>query len=297
MVTGSARLLVVGVDGSDEALQATRWAAQEAARRDAALRLVAAVPWKGFRAIGPRAFEPEDGRATAFRVAREYLERAAVEAAGALPSGRITHDVRDGTAVEVLRAESGYAELLVVGDRGRGGFAGLMAGSVAVSVSAASHCPVVVVRGTVDGRDAPVVVGVDGSDEGDVALGFAFEEASSRNVGLVAVHAWSDEAFDPAVAALLHREDIERHESDVVRDALAAWRRKYPRVEVRTRMVLDRPAAALVAESGDAQLVVVGSRGHGELVGTLLGSVSRAAVHHAHCPVAVVRRGARTQNP
>ena len=299
MITGGSRPIVVGVDGSDEAGEATRWAAREAERRGASLQLVEAVPWKGFRAIGPSlAFEQYDGREFALRAAREHAEGAAAEACRTVPHERVTYDVRSGTAIDVLRAGSEHADLLVVGGRGRGGFAGLMAGSTAVSVAARSRCPVIVARGSVADGDAPIVVGVDGSDEGEVALEFAFEQASSRDVPLVAVHAWSDEVFDPAAAALLRPEDIERNESAFLQSVLAVWQRKYPRVAVRSRLVLDRPAAALVAESSDAQLVVVGSRGHGETVGMLLGSVSRAVVHHSHCPVAVVpRRGARNDDP
>jgi nucleotide-binding universal stress UspA family protein len=283
----SERPIVVGIDGSDEALDAARWAAAEAVRRGTRVRLVSAVPWNSFRALGPLAMEADGGREETFRAARELVERAAVEAARTLPADQVDYDVRDGTPAAVLSAVSEGASLLVVGDRGRGGFAGLLVGSVAVSVAAAGHCPVVVVRGAAGPADAPVVVGVSGAADGDAALGFAFEQAFERGVPLVAVRAWSDEV-PGAAAAFLNRPEIERHESALLEDALALWQRKFPRVTVEQRLVVDRPAAALVTASVDAQLVVVGTRGHGERVGTLLGSVSRAVVHHAHCPVAVL---------
>lgn len=279
--------IVVGVDGSDEALEATRWAAAEAIRREAPVLLVAAVPWTSFRALGPIAMEAADSREMAFRAARENVERAAVAAARTLPRDRIAYDVRDGTPAAVLTTQSEHAALLVVGDRGRGGFAGLLVGSTAVSVSAAARCPVIVVRGEVGPEGAPVILGVSGSPDGDAAAGFAFEQAAERSVPLVALRAWSDEVPGPA-AAFLDRDEIERHENAALGEALTPWQRKFPRVEVRPRLVLDRPAAALVTASVDAQLVVVGSHGHGERVGTLLGSVSRSVVHHAHCPVAVL---------
>ena len=187
--------------------------------------------------------------------------------------------------------------MFVVGNRGRGGFTGLLAGSVSMALAATSACPVVVHRG-VPTPEGTVVVGVDGSPDGEAAIGYAFEEARLRQAPLVAVHAWSDEVFDPAVAALLDRAGIEQREAAVLEEAMAPWQQKNPDVRVRTRLALDSAAGTLVGESGSAQLVVVGSRGHGGLAGLLMGSVSRAVVHHAHCPVAVVRRiGAATEEP
>lgn len=287
MSNRSERPIVVGIDGSDEALEATRWAAVEAERSGVGVRLVGAVPWTHFRALGPVAMEADDSRAAAFRVARENLERAAAEAGRTVPRDRVEYEIHDGKPASVLATESESASLLVVGDRGSGGFAGLLVGSAAVSVAATSRCPVVVVRGGAGPPDAPVIVGVSGSADGDAAVGFAFGQASERGVPLVAVRAWSDEVLGSA-AAFLDRSEIERRETTVLGETLAPWQHKFPRVTVQHRLVLDRPAAALVTGSADAQLVVVGSRGHGERVGTLLGSVSRSVVHHAHCPVAVL---------
>lgn len=72
-------------------------------------------------------------------------------------------------------------------------------------------------------------------------------------------------------------------------ERLAGWREKYPDVVVDRFVVLDRPVAALLGFAEHAQLLVVGTRGHGALAGALLGSTSQALVHHSPCPVAVVR--------
>jgi nucleotide-binding universal stress UspA family protein len=183
--------------------------------------------------------------------------------------------------------------MVVLGDRGLGGFTGLLIGSVAVAVTAHAACPVVVVRGPESDLTAPlpepVVVGVDGSSTSEAALAFAFEEASLRRVPLVAVHVWRDLLLDATLAPLLDWDAIESDERQVLAERLAGWSEKYPDVAVRRLVAYDRPARALVGESGRAQLVVVGSRGRGGLHGMLLGSVSQALLHHAHCPVAVVR--------
>lgn len=281
--------ILVGVDGSDTALKAVRWAATEAGRRELDVRLVAAVPWTTFQPIGLAPLGQEYAREAALRAAEDHLAGARAEAERTLPSARIGQEVCGGSAAEVLQYESARAGMLVLGNRGRGGFTGLLAGSVSTTLAATAACPVVVYRGTPSPEGA-VVVGVDGSPDGDAALGFAFEEARLRGAELVAVHAWSDDVLDPAVVAVLDRVAIERRESGVLADTVAAWQGKYPDVVVRSRLVADRPAGALVAESGAAQLVVVGSRGHGTVAGLLVGSVSRATVHHSRCPVAVVRR-------
>jgi len=84
------------------------------------------------------------------------------------------------------------AQLVVIGDRGLGGVAGLLIGSVAFALAAGGSCPVVIVRGQTDATDGPVVVGVDGSPISEAALAFAFEAAALRGAPLLAVHAWRD---------------------------------------------------------------------------------------------------------
>jgi nucleotide-binding universal stress UspA family protein len=163
----------------------------------------------------------------------------------------------------------------------------LMAGSVVVTVAAHAGCPVVAVRESEPEastrRAEPVVLGVDGLPAGEAATAFAFDAAARRNVPLVAVHAWSDLVLDP-------ERDRRRPRCRAGGPGRAAGRLggKYPEVSVRRRLVRDRPARALVEESAGAQLVVVSSRGRGGLAGMLLGSVSRAVLHRAHCPVAIV---------
>ena len=151
-----------------------------------------------------------------------------------------------------------------------------------------AECPVVVVREPGPAAsDMPVVLGVDGSSV-EAAVAFAFDAAARRQVPLVAVHAWRDLMIDPGLEAALDLDAAD--EQEILAERLAGWAEKYPEVPVQGRVVRARAARALVEASAHAQLVVVGSRGRGGLAGTLLGSVSRAVLLHAHCPVAVVRR-------
>jgi nucleotide-binding universal stress UspA family protein len=286
------RAVVAGVDGSECGLQAVRWAAAEAVRRQLPVRLVAAHAWPSGGLVGDPGLGV-DYRAVLRDVVLGHLATAAADARQVAPELDIEQVEVTGYPVPVLLGESAHAEIVVLGDRGLGGFTGLLIGSVAVEVTAHASCPVIVVRGSEPDRTGPrpqpVVVGVDGSPTSEAATAFAFEAASLRRVPLVAVHVWRDVLVDATMAPLLDWNVIDSDEREVLAERLAGWTEKYPDVPVRRLVARDRPARALVEESGRAQLVVVGSRGRGGFHGLLLGSVSQALLHNAHCPVAVVR--------
>jgi nucleotide-binding universal stress UspA family protein len=281
--------VVVGIDGSPSALEAARWAAREAARRRTGVQLISAFGWLETRHLHSRGLGVRY-RETMLARTREDVSAAAEAVAEAAPGIEISERVTDGFPVPLLIAASRRAGLVVLGDRGLGGFTSLLVGSVAIGLAAGAACPVVVVRGEQPPDAGPVVVGIDGSEISDAALGFAFEAATRRDVPLVAVHAWTDTVFEAAVAPLLDWDAIEADERRVLAERLAGWGEKYPDVEVRRVVVQDRPAHALIEQAADgAQLVVVGSHGRGSAAGLVLGSVSHAVLHHSPCPVAVVR--------
>jgi nucleotide-binding universal stress UspA family protein len=262
------RAVVVGVDGSCSALRAVRWAAAEAARRNAPLRIVAAC--------GP-------GSGPARDHATGALAEAARLAGRARPGLPVQGQLGVGSAVAVLDTQARAALLVVVGDRGTGGAAGRSLGSVPAALGTRVRCPVVVVRGEDPDAGRPVVVGVgSGSSTGDAA--FAFAEAAARGVPVVAVRTWWEPFPDTPMDA------IDATERDCLAEWLAGWRATYPAVPVLPVVQRDLPAHALTEWSRAAQLVVVGSRGRGWPAGLVLGSVSHTLMHRAHCPVAVVRR-------
>ncbi|MFC5286747.1 universal stress protein [Actinokineospora guangxiensis] len=82
---------------------------------------------------------------------------------------------------------------------------------------------------------------------------------------------------------------IATDEKAVLAERLAGWSEKYPDVPVQRAVIRDRPAHALLLQAAQAQLLVVGSRGTSPLAGVLLGSTAQTVLHHAPCPVAVVR--------
>jgi nucleotide-binding universal stress UspA family protein len=286
--------VVVGVDGSDTAAAAVTWAAGEAGLRHRPLHVVHAFVW-------PMVSVPLGGtrewpalRDAADRVLAAAVRHAETAAPDVPVSGEVVSgEVVSGGAAEVLVAQSDGAELLVVGSRGLGGFTGLLLGSVGVQTAAHAACPVVVVRPDEgDPAPGPVVVGVDGSPGSDAAIGFASEAAQRYGRELVAVLAWTEPtaSFPGDVLPLVWDVDeIEADEAKALSEALAGWRTRYPDLPVRERVMRGSAAQALVTAAAGADLLVVGARGRGGFGGLLLGSVSQRVLHHAPCPVAVVR--------
>jgi nucleotide-binding universal stress UspA family protein len=141
---------------------------------------------------------------------------------------------------------------------------------------------------TVSKRDSNIVVGTDGSKASLRALEWAARQAEFTGSSLEIVTAWEwptsygwsviPDSYDPAGDLKAMLEPI-----------LATLRAEHPNVEVTTRIVEGHPAPVLIHASHGASLLVVGSRGHGEFVGMLIGSTSEHCVAHAACPVVVFR--------
>jgi nucleotide-binding universal stress UspA family protein len=290
----SPRPVVVGVDASEAALRATRFAAEAARLRGAPLRIVHAL------GVLPDARARRRlGDLDVAQLIRDsgtgVVERAADTVAGVAGPAGLTSAVLDGDPVAALRAESAAAQLVVVGARGAGGLAGLLLGSTATGVAADAHCPVVVLpdETTVTVRERrSVVVGVEGRPGDDEVLALAFTEAALRGTDLVAVHAWQDAALETAfrsVGPLVDWGSVQDDEERVLGQALAGWAGKEPDVPVREVVLREKTAAALVSAGMTAQLLVVGHRPRRSF-----GSTTHGVLHRAVCPVAVVPLPARS---
>ncbi|WP_433219880.1 universal stress protein [Dactylosporangium sp. CS-047395] len=265
--------IVVGYDGSPEARRAVEWAAAEAGRSGSRLQIVTTyeITWPGayYAAVAEQVDAArEAAEAILADITAEVRGRSAVDVYGVCAAS--------SAAATLLDLGDAGAHMLVVGNRGAGGLANLLLGSVSQQVATHAKVPVAVVRGRPDPSFGPVVVGVDGSASGDSALGLAFEAARERGRALVAVRAYPADHTDEAA------------ERAALDDALANWSGKFPDVPVAQLVAAGRPAAVLVDASRTATLVVVGSRGHGGFTGLLLGSVGLQLMHHADCPVLIV---------
>ncbi|MFD0313611.1 universal stress protein [Streptomyces flavalbus] len=272
--------LVVGVDGSEPSLRAVDWAADEAARRGYALRIVYASLWERYEGAAHGHGSP------GVRLRGEEVLDAALHRAGARqPDLKATAEIVPEEPEYVLVREARQAAAVAVGTRGHGGFAGALLGSVSVTVAAHAHCPVIVVRGdTAAPADARVVVGVGDGAETAATVRYAVDAARARRTSVEAVRAWrrpSREAAGGGPADPAYEEQAARRLDEALRDAP-------PDVELLRRTVEGHARRALVDASYDAELVVVGARRRGGRFGLQLGRVAHAVLHHAACPVVVV---------
>jgi nucleotide-binding universal stress UspA family protein len=142
---------------------------------------------------------------------------------------------------------------------------------------------------TASGSRALVVVGVDGSRECADAMKWAAAYASATGARLRAVLAWhypSAVGPAPGVAPESVSDEVEHHMNEAMDHVIAEGA---PDIDVERQVGYGHPAQVLVEQSKEADLLVVGNRGHGAFSGMLVGSVSMHCVTHAHCPVVVVR--------
>ncbi|MFE3035041.1 universal stress protein [Streptomyces canus] len=291
--------VVAAVDGSDDSLRALDWALDAARRREAPLRVVHVrqyAVWAQPDVLVAGAPDADDD--PVLDRVRTYLEdrpdRPRTEYLGV-----------EGAPGAVLPELGSTAQLLVLGSRGRGGFAGLLLGSNGMAAARDAECPVVVVHrpgGEVDG-EAPagpgprVVVGLHVDSPDDATLDFAFTEAALRGARLqvIAAYQWPLRSWAvPAELAPVIDQDAVANETRALAEGfLAPHGVRHPGVVAEPYVPAGDAAGHLVAASKDADLVVVGRHRRRLLApARILGSVTQAVLLHAASPVAVVPPGA-----
>ena len=282
--------VVVGVDGSDTALGAARWAAEFAAGHALPLTLLHAVPnldWHFFSAVPPPEIDQHPDRDA-------VLAAAETAVCSTHPDLAIRRAVVKGAIAKALADASQSARLVAVGAGAAGD--GVLGGHAVRAVNR-THCPVVVWRQPVakrTGKPLPVVVGVDESKDSTSALAEAFDVAAALHAPLMVVHMWEIGAavglgYSQGYMDWQLLDLLQTHQRERMDEMIAPFAAKYRNAHVSKVFQDISPAKGLTDLSKEAQLVVVGSHGRGRLADSILGSVSQSLIHHAECPVLVVR--------
>lgn len=266
--------VLAGYDGSVIAHDAVLWAATEAHGRGHPLTIARSYERPLLTDVG---LLPDDARAWHCDHSLRVLADECRAAHPALDVRTTTRPGHPGQVLAVLATKMD-ADLVVLGSRGHGPVARLVLGSTAAELVHLLDRPVVVVRGAAG--SGPVLLGLAGTETDGQAIDFAFEFAARHGAPLQAVHG-----------------DHHVRRPDELARALAPWQERYPRVDVRTEVVGDKPAHALLERSEGARLLVVGSHHHNAAHRMLHGSISHATLYHAECPVAVVPAGRAVRPP
>ena len=269
------RMIIVGIDDSAEARAAAQWAVREAELRNDDLLLVHAyeVP-----------LLPTMGRAAAIEQGRQERRALLEKAAGTLtvpPTIQLDQLVEIDTPESLLPRLSEQAELTVLGHDHPSLGGHMPFGHTASTVASMSRHPVVAVpRGwTARGDDRrPIAVAVDGLHPSSSTLGFAFTEASLRQVAVLVVHS------APLAELSASEQDTRLNLAEI----LAGWKADYPDIDVDTLLLAGAPRDTVPLASTDVQLLVVGSPYRGREWARWIRSVARAVLDRATCPVAVI---------
>jgi nucleotide-binding universal stress UspA family protein len=243
--------------------------------------------------VWPAGRIPEEVREIQENEARNVIA-AAISAAKSAANGdqpEIDSEMLCGKPVPALVDLSKDAQMVVIGRRGRTGRHSRLLGSVSAGLIHHAHCPVAVINdeglSSQHSDGLPVLVGIDGSQASESALAIAFDEASWRGVDLVVLRVLWD--ADPSFFGM-EWSALQSTAEDTLAESLTGWKGRYPEVNVQAVVEFEHPARRLLEQSGEAQLVVVGSHGRGVFAEMLLGSVSSAVAQAAHTPVLVVRQ-------
>lgn len=277
--------VVVGTDGSEHSDRAVLWAAAEAAARGRPLTVV-----HGVGAERQGYWTPDEAEVIVTEGGRllDHVQSAVGEK---YPDLAVATTLSRSEPAGALLEAAGAEDTLVVGSRGRGGFASLLLGSVSLRVAARSSGPVVVVRTVPETATGTVVAAV--RDDGDrEVVRFAARTAARRGCALKVVSVWMFlENVGSMGAVAVDVDAVARSEAEATRRTVGPVRAEFPGLTITDEAVRSRSVAgALVDASASADLLVVGARRRAHALGAGLGRVSHAVLHHAHCPVAVLPR-------
>lgn len=278
--------VVVGIDGSEQSDRAVRYAVIEARRRKTGITFVHAV-----HETAPMAAMLPLYSVEAFtEVGRRLVDDAERLALDIDPDLEISTSVKGGSRVGTLVDAGEHASVIVLGHRARSLAGRVLTSSTTTGVAARAHCPVISVPDSwVERSDlGRVVVGVDASHAAHDALDLAFQEARRRSARLVVLHAWKlPTAYDDIAYSQATVDEWMAAATEEMDKTLAPFREAYPDVVLEVDLRHEFAGPALVSATENADLIVVGRRGHGAPWGIYLGSLARMLIREGKCPVEV----------
>lgn len=287
MTTESQGPIVVGVDGSDESLLAVRYAVQEAQRQGCGLRLVHATPETAPMAPMLPLIDVQSWDQVGYRIVNEAMQLGYDMTDGEIEVEKV---VRSGSRVHTLMEATEDARLIVLGHRDRSVLGRVFSGSTCSGVASRAPCPVVCVP-TVwapDNRHGRIVVGVEGQKHSQDALAVAFVAAAERNATLTVLHAWKLQSpYDDLIDSRVDVESLDQSATAMLGEILREWTDDYPEVDIEIDVRHQHTLPALVDASAGADLLVLGRRGRAAPLGIHLGSIARAVIREASCPVEI----------
>ncbi|WP_310719044.1 universal stress protein [Streptomyces lydicus] len=293
-----SQVITVGLDGSPESRAAAQWAADEADRKQAVLRLLHA--WILLAAEAPDTPPDRDQNAAA----RQLVDQVANEVRARHPHLQIMEDLVGSEAEAALLRAAEESYMVVLGSRALAPWESFALGDISLAVVGRAEVPVVLVRGgghkepprppSADAAPAVteprVVVGVSLNGPCEPLLAFAFDAAASRDLPLHVVHgrslpvnAYVPWGIEPEVAG-----EVVAEAEAQLREAVLPWQERFPGVPVRLTVLPESPTRAVVQAVPGAELLAVGRRRHRAFLAPRVGPVAHAAIHHVRCPVAVV---------
>jgi nucleotide-binding universal stress UspA family protein len=281
----------VGFDRTPSGECALYFAAREANDRSGSLAVITAYHW--LTPPEPGSLASADAQTAVRKAAEEIAEDGVGRVRRLYPDLHVQPRAVPGHADKVLAEASHTVDLLVVGNRGAGGFPGLQLGSTSLRTLANACCAVIVVRGSAIDAHQQILAAVDIDEDCDPVLDFAFDEAARRKAQLTVQHIWDEPRIisygqqDPCIAEDIAR--IEREREDQLTALVHSAGVRHPATHALHHVRAGSAAGLLVDASQYADLLVTGAQRHTEgRHGMFLGPVTQALLRHAHCPVAVV---------
>ncbi|HET7741991.1 MAG TPA: universal stress protein [Mycobacterium sp.] len=285
---GTRPSIVVGVDGSASASKAARWAGAVAGRLGASLHLVHVMRSVDEALLEIATSRQADAGAYPREVSQAVLDRVAQAVRADTPGLAISRTLSRRPLEEVLTERSRDAWMIVLACADVSPSEAFLVGSTTLSIAAHSACPVVAWRGAaVSPNRQAIVVGVDDDQHSRAALETAFRLADLLHVELRAVHAISAQRphGKPDIPGTIDWLALEGEARRQLMDIAAPVADRWPEVDVTYLVDGGRPSRLILNSAADAQLIVVGPRGRGNVASALLGSTSLSLLHHSPGPV------------